>query len=295
MSKTNLQPVAEERYINVRGLTTRYFTAGNVEPTLVLIHGVGDSAADWLWVMPTLAQRQRVLAVDLPGHGKSGKSKGDYSLDFLTQFVGDFLTTVGVERAVLVGNSLGGLLALRLALLNSEQVVSLVLVDSAGLGQRVCFALSHLTAPMYGELAISWCKTPLGAAQRAWSRAALIFKHPAKTPPEWIAEQERMAKNPGFLEASLSVLRAQINPFGQRQVLLDSLPNLSIPTLVVWGVDDLVVSVSQARDAISRLRHGHLALIPNCGHAPQVERPEIFTAELNQFLGSRREEFLINV
>jgi 4,5:9,10-diseco-3-hydroxy-5,9,17-trioxoandrosta-1(10),2-diene-4-oate hydrolase len=131
---------------------------------------------------------------------------------------------------------------------------------------------------------IAWCKTPLGAKQRSWLRAALFFAHPAEVPDVWLAEQERMAQMPGFLEATLSSLRDQLNVFGQYQVLLDSLPQLQMPTLVVWGTDDLIFPKEQAQDAVSRLQQGQLALIPDCGHLPQVERPELFSAALSQFL-----------
>ena len=274
----------KERRINVGSLTTRYFGAGNDGPPLVLLHGDSDSALDWAWVLPTLAATHRVYAPDFPGFGDSAKPNVVYSPEFLAQFVVDFLNTLGVERAVLVGNSLGGLVALRVALSHSEQVAGLVLVDSAGLGHSVNPLLCQLTLPLYGEAAITFCRTPLGAKQRSWLRAALFFAHPLQAPAAWLADQERMPPLPGYLEATLSSLRAQLNVFGQRQVLLDSLPQLKMPTLVVWGTNDLVFPKDQAQVAVSRLQQGHLALIPDCGHLPHVERPELFTAALSNFL-----------
>ncbi len=274
----------EERRINVRGLTTRYFTAGNDGLPLVLLHGDAASALDWSWVLPKLAATHRVYAPDFPGFGDSAKPNHNYSVEFLREFLVDFLNAIGVERAVVVGNSLGGLVALRFALSHSEQIAALVLVDSSGLGGSVTPLLSQFTLPLYGEGMITWCKTPLGAKQRSWLRAALFFAHPAEVPDVWLAEQERMAQMPGFLEATLSSLRDQLNVFGQYQVLLDSLPQLQMPTLVVWGTDDLIFPKEQAQDAVSRLQQGQLALIPDCGHLPQVERPELFSAALSQFL-----------
>lgn len=274
----------EERQIDVSGLNIRYLSAGNDDPALVLLHGVGDSAVDWSWVIPNLGTKHRVIAPDFPGSGDSAKPKRDYSLEFLTQFLGDFLDTLEIQRVVLVGNSLGGLIALRFALLNPERVAALTLVDSMGFGQLVNPALSNLTLPWYGELAIAWSKTPLGAKQRAWSRAALLFANPWQVPNAWLAEQERLGLVPGFLEANLSILRSQIYVLGQQQVVLKSLPQVQMPTLVVWGINDLVLPNYQAQDAVSRLKQGHLALIPNCGHLPQVERPNLFSNALNQFL-----------
>ena len=128
-------------------------------------------------------------------------------------------------------------------------------------------------------------RTPIGAYQRAWGRTALLFAHsPASVPREWLAEQCRLALRPGYLEAHLTALRALVGPFGQREVLLDRLSLLGMPTLVVWGERDRVFPESQARESVARLREGSLAVIPNCGHMPHVECPERFLAALDGFL-----------
>ncbi len=279
-----MKTAVEERRINVGGLTTRYFTAGNDGLPLVLLHGDSASALDWSWVLPKLADTYRVYAPDFPGFGESAKPDREYSPEFLKQFLVDFLDALGIERLVLVGNSLGGLVSLRFALSRPEQVAALVLVDSSGLGYSVTPFLSQLTVPLYGEAAITGCQTPVGAKMRSWLRATLLFAHPSRVPDVWLAEQERMAQMPGFLVATLSSLRAQLNVFGQRQVLLDSLGQLQMPTLVVWGTDDAVFPKDQAQNAVGRLQKGQLAFISDCGHLPHIERPEPFTEELSKFL-----------
>lgn len=275
----------EDRRINVNGLTTRYFKAGDDNGLpLVLLHGDSASALDWSWVLPKLAVDHCVYAPDFPGFGDAAKPNREYSPEFLKEFLIDFLNAIGVERAVIVGNSLGGIVSLRFALSHPQKVAALVLVDSSGLGYSVSPLLSQFTPPLYGEAMITMCKTPIGATTRSWLRAALFFAHPSRVPIEWIAEQQRMAQMGGFLEATLSSLRAQLNIFGQHQVLLDSLDQLQMPTLVMWGAEDVVFPKDQAHDAVSRLPHGHLALIPDCGHLPHVERPDIFADEINNFL-----------
>jgi 4,5:9,10-diseco-3-hydroxy-5,9,17-trioxoandrosta-1(10),2-diene-4-oate hydrolase len=99
------------------------------------------------------------------------------------------------------------------------------------------------------------------------------------------AEQCRLARSPGYLEAVVAALRAQIDTGGQREVLLDRLPRLQMPTLIVWGASDRVFPESQAREAVARLEQGSLELIPDCGHLPHVERPDAFVAALGRFLG----------
>jgi pimeloyl-ACP methyl ester carboxylesterase len=100
-----------------------------------------------------------------------------------------------------------------------------------------------------------------------------------------------MAQSPGYLEAHLTVLRALVGPFGQREVLVDRLGLLGMPTLVVWGERDRVFPERQAREAVARLRAGSLALIPNCGHMPHVECPDRFLAALDGFLVGRVHRF----
>ncbi len=122
--------VVEEHYLRVDGLPIRYLCAGE-GPPLVLLHGAGDNALDWRWVLPALARTHRVYAPDLPGSPESARPVADYSPAFLERFVAGFLDALEIEHAAVAGNSIGGLVALRLALSEPERVGSLVLVDSA--------------------------------------------------------------------------------------------------------------------------------------------------------------------
>ena len=274
----------EERHIDVGGLPTRYLTAGTTGPPLVLLHGVGDNALDWQWVMPTLAHTHRLYALDLPGSGGSIKPEVDYSPAFFTQFLSAFLDTLEIERAAVVGNSLGGLVGLRLALSEPSRVSALGLVASAGLGREVTYALRSLALPGTGRLAVAWGKRPPGAAQRVLGRSTLLFARPWRVPRKWLKEQYRLARLPGFLEAQLATVRAQVGLRGQREVLVDRLAQLEVPTILVWGTRDRVLPYSQAKEAVSRLQEGSLELISDCGHSPHIEQPERFVSGLSRFL-----------
>src|SRR5215210_2097487 len=225
----------EKQDVEIDGMPIRYLAAGE-GPPVVLLHGAGDNALDWRWVMPTLAATHRVYAPDLPGSPDSARPAADYSPAFFERFVSAFADTLGVERATFVGNSLGGLIALRLALSEPARVNALVLVDSAGLGRAVNPVFTSVNVPGLGEAAIPLWRTLVGAYQRAWGRTTLLFAHsPKSVPREWIAEQCRLAQSPGSLEAHLTVLRTLVSPLGQREVLVDRLSELEIPTLVIWG------------------------------------------------------------
>lgn len=279
-----MRGAVEERGVEVGGLPASYLVAGE-GPPLVLLHGAGDNALDWRWVLPALGRTHRVYALDLPGSNDSAKPVVDYSPSFFESFVAAFVDALDVGRATFVGNSLGGLIALRLALSEPARVGALVLVSSAGLGRAINPLFTSVDVPGLAESAVPFWRTPAGAYQRAWGRAALLFARQWNVPGEWLAEQSRLARTPGYLEAHLGVLRALVGPGGQREVLVDRLPLLEMPTLVVWGRRDRVFPYSQAKVAAARLREGSLELIPDCGHLPHVERANTFVDALQRFLG----------
>jgi pimeloyl-ACP methyl ester carboxylesterase len=245
---------------------------------------VGTSSGEWSWVLPDLARTHLVFAIDLPGYVGSYEPP-DYSPAYTASFVNSFLDAVGVESAaVVVGNSFGGLVALHLALSEPERVSALVLSDSAGLGQAVNPALEALSTPGAGGLAKILAKTRIGAAQRSLQRALLLFSRPWRIPRKWVKDQYKLAQLPNFTDATIANLRNIVSATGQREVLLDRLPQLRMPTLIVWGIKDRLLPYSQAQDAIVILRSGSLDLISNCGHLPHVEQPERFVSTLGGFL-----------
>ncbi|HWB72242.1 MAG TPA: alpha/beta fold hydrolase [Egibacteraceae bacterium] len=275
-----------ERTVQVDGLATRYLAAGSGAP-LLLLHGLAEDGSDWRAIMPALGRHRRVYAPDLPGLAGGVDPLGDYSSTALARLVARFLDAVDVRRAAVVGNSLGGLVALRLALSEPARVSALGLVAPVGLGPEVSPFLRAAALPGVGEGWTLWGTTPLGARQRAWSRALLLFHDPRRVPPAWLRTQTRLARRPGFLEASLAALRAHVDLRGQKEVLAEQLGRLDAPTLVLWGQHDRVLPVTQGQQAVARLGDGALALIPACGHLPQVERPEQVAQRLADFLLDR--------
>lgn len=250
---------------------------------MVLLHGVGTSAGEWTWVLPALASKHLIYAIDLPGYDGSSEPP-DYSPAFTAQFVSAFLDAVGIEQAVVVGNSFGGLVALHLALSEPERVCALVLADSAGLGQGVNPAIVGLTLPGGGEMVAAWERTPPGSAQRAFRRALLMFARPWQIPIKWLTGQYKVAQVSDFTMTTLQSLRTAVGLSGQREVLVDQLPRLQMPTLIMWGIEDKVLPYWQATAAVTRLKKGGLKLIPHCGHLPHVEQPKRFVSLLNEFL-----------
>jgi 2-hydroxy-6-oxonona-2,4-dienedioate hydrolase len=281
--RSSMTDLVDQKWVLVAGMGIRYATAGTGFP-VVLLHGNEESHLDWSWIIPRLADNYRVYAPDLPGSGDSDKPIADYSGKFFARFLKGFLDELGLERVVLVGNSLGGLTALLLALEHPERVQALVLVDSAGLGAEVNPFLFPPSLPGVGEVISLLARTPLGAVQRAWVRSYLLFGSPWRAPFRWLAEQVRLTAIPYHLEAGLAAARSQHGPFGQRIVLLDELPRLIVPVLILWGALDHVFPARHARAAAERFRKGTAVVFPDCGHMPHVEDPEGVLTALGPFL-----------
>jgi pimeloyl-ACP methyl ester carboxylesterase len=148
----------EKQTVAVDGMPISYLSAGE-GPPLVLLHGAGDNSLDWRWVLRALARKQRVYAPDLPGSNDSAKPVADYSPAFFERSVAAFVDALDIGRATFVGSSLGGLIALRLALSEPARVGSLVLVDSAGLGRAVNPGFTSVNVPGLGEAAIPQWRT----------------------------------------------------------------------------------------------------------------------------------------
>ena len=176
-------------------LRTRYLRAGNPSqagkgPVLVLLHGGGESALSWRWVMPALAERYDVLVPDLPGCGDSDLVGNDYEAGFYARFASDFVEAMEIDRAVVIGHSLGGLAAIEMALQDcGKRACALVLIDSAGLGRELHPALRLLTLPGLGEWSTLCASLPLGQIQRLCWRAFGCFVDPASVPVGWYVDQ----------------------------------------------------------------------------------------------------------
>jgi 4,5:9,10-diseco-3-hydroxy-5,9,17-trioxoandrosta-1(10),2-diene-4-oate hydrolase len=233
-----------------------------------------------------------VLALSLPGHGDTAPADGDYAPGAdLARFVAAFLDTLHIDPPLdLVGHSAGGALALRLALADPQRIRSLTLVDSAGLGTDVHPLLALDTLPVIGELAIMLSRLPGGDWGRTTMSTAMLFAQPWRAPAEFLTEQHALGRRPGQLEASTATARALFGPTGQRQILLEHLPTLTTPTLLIWGGCDYVLPAHHAQTAVNLLPDGRLAVFPDCGHLPHVEQPDRFAAVLGDWLTEHHQQ-----
>ncbi|MGH8978094.1 MAG: alpha/beta fold hydrolase [Acidimicrobiia bacterium] len=276
----------EIQRITIHGHEVSYRLAGS-GPVIVLIHGMAGSSATWRYVMPALAERFTVVAPDLLGHGESAKPRGDYSLGAFACAVRDLLTTLELKGGTLVGQSLGGGVAMQFAYQFPERSHRLVLVSSGGLGEEVALLLRLLTLPG------SEYVLPLGCQRWMHDAGNAVFGWLRRVGLQPGAHLEEMWQSYGSLAdaetrtAFLHTLRSVVDVAGQRVSATDRLYlTAAMPTLIVWGDRDNIIPVEQGRRTHDAMPGSRLEVFEGVGHFPHCERPERFVEVLTDFVES---------
>lgn len=277
-------PPVDLRHVEIHGHRVAYRMAGS-GPVIVLIHGMAGSSATWQSVIPLLAERFTVIAPDIVGHGVSEKPRTDYSLGAFASGVRDLILALGHESATLVGQSLGGGIALQFAYQFPERCERLVLVSSGGLGKEVNVLLRALALPG-AELVLGLgCNRVIhdaGVNVAGWL-ARVGIHAPPNVAEIWdsygsLADAEART-------AFLQTLRSVIDVGGQRVSAADRFYLAAgVPTLIIWGDHDNIIPVDQGRAAHEQIPGSKLVIFEGTGHFPHREQPHRFGAVLTEFM-----------
>lgn len=275
----------EKQHVTIHGHRVGYRMGGD-GPAILLIHGMAGSSSTWKEIMPVLARHHTVIAPDLLGHGESAKPMGDYSLGAFASGLRDLLGVLGVPGATIVGQSLGGGVAMQLAYQHPELAQRLVLVCSGGLGREVSWMLRLLTLP--GAELLMPVLFPSFVAEKGTEVSRAIGERGIKAPH--LAEMWRAyaslagAENRG---AFLRTLRSVVDPGGQTVSAMDRIYLAQgLPTLIVWGADDPIIPVAHGHAAHEVIVGSRLEVLEGCGHFPHVEAPQRFVEVLTDFLAT---------
>jgi pimeloyl-ACP methyl ester carboxylesterase len=278
------QQPPKDQYIEVGNIRTRYWSLGDGTSSAILVHGLGGYIENWEDNVAALAQGRRVYALDLVGFGRSDKPQVRYSIPYLTEFVQEFMIVQDVDRAALIGQSMGGAIALQFALRYPHQVEKLVLVDSAGLGKEISIYSRMMSLPILGELSAR------PSRKRTAQLLRLLFQDKDLITDQLIEEVFQMSSLPGAQRCLLSALRAMCNIWGVRsgayRPLLDRLKEIEVPTLVIWGAQDRVHPATHAHQTVKRLPHARVHIFDPCGHMPHIECTEEFNTLVTDFLSN---------
>lgn len=258
--------------VRVDGIRISAYAFGQ-GPTVVLLHGLAATKVSYLPLLPALAERYRVLVPDLPGHGESSKLRRfAYTPAAYARVVSGFMDEMGVDRASVIGNSMGGRIALEVAAEYPERVEGLVLLDPAAAG---------LPFPLYARL-LGMLPTGVAAVPVPWRRRIVIasirqlFASPDRLPrAAYLAGADefiRIYRRGRARVALLAAMRGLLADDGE--LFWDRAQRTEAPTLIVWGREDRLVPVRLGRRLARVMPRAELVVLPGVGHVPQFEVPE---------------------
>ena len=273
LAEAGLQPA----YERVEATGVRYVRTGRGSP-VVLLHGIASSIYTWRHLLPELAPDHDVIALDLPGFGGSVQPP-DLAWHLYPRVVLGLLDRLGVERAMMVGHSLGGAVAVSVAEESPDRVAGLVLIDSAG------FNLAAADRPFLLRLTASIPAPVLDALpRRRLVRAGLrqVFHDDSKVTDEVVEEYLAPLSRPGALVSIRSLLASRNADAAER--VRHAIEGIRAPTLIVWGRQDAWAPVEHAERFAAAIPGARVVVLEECGHVPQEERPEELIRLVRGFL-----------
>lgn len=268
------------RQLELPGARVNYAEIGEGEPIL-FVHGLAGCWRNWLENLPHFGRTHRAIALDLPGFGHSPLPDWPIDMPSYGRLIHDFCEQLGIDRvAALVGNSMGGFAATEAVIEEPSRFERLVLVSAAGIsfaeaqGRRAeAFARSvEVLAPFLVGPRRIWFRRPVG---RRIAFGSLVH-YPNRLRGELLREQIAPSlSSPGFAGATRAIAGYDTR---------HRLPEIELPTLVVWGLNDRIVPVDAALGYHRLIAGSRLELFERTGHLPQLERPLRFNALLDEFL-----------
>jgi pimeloyl-ACP methyl ester carboxylesterase len=284
---------SDTSYVEVDGHPVRVRQSGPTDaPPVVLIHGIGRSLEDWQPTQDLLAGDHRVISLDLPGFGLTRRMKGHWGLEGFARSVVALLDALGERRPVhVMGNSLGGAVAMTLAAEHPDRVASLVLVNSAGFGREANVSLLPMVYGTLSTLPVVGKRFRTLARTHGIQSLRDVFADPSHLTDDMIRHAGELNRQPDFRLTFLATAgRLGMPVLGTfpwwRRALLAKLADSDIPTLVVWGDQDNVLPATHFEAAVAALPNAQSHLFPDTGHMPQLERAEAFAELASAFVAS---------
>lgn len=264
-------------FADVDGVRIHYQEKGTGKP-LVLLHGYTSSTYSWKDVFEPLSKTFRVIAIDLKGFGFSAKPEGDYSRRAQALLVTHLLDQLKIDEAWICGSSMGGEVALNLAIANPQRVAGLILIDSGGVLVPGSGSLAppYLLVPVLGRLLTALSLTSDKLVRQGLEKS---FYDGSKVSDERVGYYYRPLKTRGGQLAALRA-RTQANLFPVEA----DLNKINKPTLIIWGKDDRLIPVAAGLKMNSLIKNSTLLTFDNCGHLPQEEMPDRVVGAIEDFV-----------
>jgi len=275
------------RDLDIDGIDVAYSDCGHGAHTLLLIHGLNSYIPEWQANLGPLSERYRVVAIDLPGYGRSSKGNYLYSMAFFARVVERVIERLDLRHVTLVGHSMGGQIALTHALVYPGRAESLVLVAPAGFETFTAGEQAFILGQLDKNVA------KFAPPEAIW--AGLGSTVAGDVPPAaefFYRDRVAIIGGPDWDGFSYAVVRSMAAM--ARGPVFDRLPRIQVPVLVVFGTDDRLIpnpllhggaTRAVAEAGVRRLPHGRLVMVPGAGHFVNLERPDVVNRAILEFVG----------
>ncbi|MEM4285309.1 MAG: alpha/beta fold hydrolase [Candidatus Nitrosocaldus sp.] len=262
----------EDKYAVINNYRIRYLEEGS-GPNLILVHGLGGSSSSWINNISNLAQDNHVYALDMLGFGRSDKPKIDYTIELFVDMLNGFMDTLAIDKASMIGSSLGGQIVAEYALNHPERVDRLILVAPAGFTPKTFKGTSTLRN--YTRI--------FNAKSKDGLKHLLERVHGTSIDDEYLEWMYEYIRMDNAKHAFLSALRNSAKAERLSRRLRKSLESASIRAMIIWGKEDKIIPVKYAEQFID-MPNCRLILLENCGHRPHVEASSLFNEYVRLFL-----------
>jgi pimeloyl-ACP methyl ester carboxylesterase len=270
--------------LEIDGRPVNYVDIGSGErEPIVFVHGLGGQWQNWLENVPRAAQERRVIALDLPGFGLSPMPRDPITISGYGRTVAALADRLGLDRFDVVGNSMGGYIGAEVAIQFPQRVDQLLLVSAAGITSA---DLAHAPIMTLGRVAAAIATHTTAQDRQLAARPKsrhmallLVARHPSRLKPDLAYEGFfKGTGKPGFTDA----LRASLD-----YDFRDRLPEIGVPTLIVWGEKDSIIPVRDADEFERLIRDSRKVVMQDTGHISMAERPGTFNDLMMEFLAER--------
>ena len=262
----------KEKFVTVGANKIRYLEGGGSDGNVLLVHGLGASAERWARVIPHLSKKYHVIVPDLIGFGLSDKPSVDYTPDFFSQFIFNFLETLGITKTNMIGSSLGGQIVAECAITQNKMIEKVVLVSPSGVMKQ--------STPTFDAYTLAALYPTQEGAKTAFQMMSGEHKEiDSDTIDGFIQRMTLPNAKMAFMSTILGIRNAV--PLSER------LERILVPTLVVWGKQDTLIPITYSKEFVSSIRNCQFVEMESSGHTPYVEEPEKFSEIVLRFLNQQ--------
>ncbi len=278
--------------VTINGLQTFLYQEGAGEPILML-HGMTATSECWRYTFDAFKDDYCVIAPDLPGYGRSAARNKPYSLELYVAWVDSLLDTLGLEKAILMGSSMGGAISLAYAMTHSQKVTHLVMVDALGMSEDLPWRSARTLLNRVPHLLALALTNRFDPHLFRYLQNGVV-SNPQGKPRDIVLTMAKLNRPHGIwlLWTGMRVLLVDFLLPSRRRAFVEKLGTIDIPTLIAWGKQDALLPVKDAFFGAEHMPAAHVKIFEHSAHVPMMEEPEVFNETLQSFLTGKEKTMI---